>query len=421
MKNVLVIVYYFPPMGGSGVQRPLKFVKYLREFGWNPIVLCPEPGAYHTFDETLEKKLQGLNIEVHRVKGNTPLHKTGNKVVKLPVWLELKLRKISTFFWIPDNKKGWIKTGFEKAKELIQSKNIDLIFASAPPYSNLLLAQSLKQEFELPVVMDLRDDWLDSHLLSFPTKWHYKKMKSLELKTLSHADQLITINHAIADAIDGRRVNKHQTKVISHGFDPEDFNNIKNLKKDENKLTFLYSGTFYPDSGPEVFISAMALYLKENPKYKSIIELKFQGTILAKQVDEIEKQGLLPQSTFCGYLPHHEAIVNMGNADILWLNNAHKKFSKVVSLGKTYEYMASKKPILALIPDGELKDTMIAYEAAFITSPDNVELVKKKIDEIVTKWESNNLPRPNQSFINKFNRRELTSELATIFNVITGN
>lgn len=406
-------------MGGSGVQRPLKFVKYLRKFGWNPIVLCPEPGAYNVFDASLQKELNEMEIEVHRVRGNTPLHAAGERKVVLPEWLENLLRKISTVFWLPDNKKGWIKQGLTKAEELIKNKKIDIIFASAPPYSNLILAKEIKKKFNIPVVMDLRDDWLESHLIKYPSAWHYSKMKAIEKETLSLADQLVTINSYISGSIDKRNVNSNKTIVITQGFDPADFDSEKEKNLQSGKLSFLYSGTFYPESGPNIFLKAMASFLEENPKYKDVIELQFQGVLSEKDRSFFNKHKLERNVKDFGFLPHSEAVQNLKNTDILWLNNTHTKNSAMLSLGKTYEYMASGKPILAMIPDGDIKNTLTHYKAAFISNPEDIEALVDNISKIVSLWEEQKLPKPDKEFISKFDRKTLTQELASIFNVIS--
>jgi len=198
VKSVLFIVYYFPPMGASGVQRPVKFIKYLPEFGWKPIVLTPQPGAYHTFDQSLVEEVSGEHIQIERVEGKTPFHVAGGnpKEIKIPEKLASILRSISQFFWIPDNKTGWIKPALEKARQIINSTDvdIDLIYSTAPPYSNHLIAAQLKKEFGLPVVMDLRDEWLLSPLISYPTRFHRSKMARIEKKTLATADLVTVIN-----------------------------------------------------------------------------------------------------------------------------------------------------------------------------------------------------------------------------------
>lgn len=407
-------------MGGSGVQRILKFVKYLRDFGWNPIVLCPEPGAYHTFDASLEEELGSYNIEVHRVQANTPLHKMGGqRRVKFPVFAEKILRSISTFFWLPDNKKGWIDPALESAKSIISNTKIDMVFATAPPYSNFILAKRIKELFHIPVVMDFRDDWLESHLIKYPTKWHYSKMKGIESETLLVADQVITINDVIASAIDNRKVASNKVKVITHGFDPEDFENSVGTTQKNEKLTFLYSGTFYPESGPEVFLKALASFLEVNPKLRVKLEIQFQGGLADEYKRLIKGLGLEELVTDFGYVKHQTAVKNLMNADILWLNNSHQRKKESISLSKTYEYMATMKPILALIPDGDTKKTLESYNASFIVDQNDKEALKAYFSHIFTQWESDTFPKPDKNYVQKFDRKQLTSELASIFNVIS--
>ncbi len=417
MKNVLFILYYFPPMGGSGVQRPLKFIKYLKKYGWNPIVLCPEPGAYHVFDESLNQDLEDLSIEVHRVKGNTLLHTTGSRKLLLPTWLEGFLRKISLFFWLPDNKKGWIKEGFLSAKRIIEDRDIELVFASAPPYSNLMLANRIKKVFDLPLVMDLRDDWLESHFIEYPTRFHRSKMEGMERETLENADCLITINKYIANSIRARFSNR--LEIIPHGYDAEDFEEHPNANKKNKKVTFLYSGTFYEQSGPETFLQAVAKFLKANPEYRSRIELQFQGNLnenIRKLFVQNSLDGLIKEFD---YVNHKQAVRNLMEADILWMNNAHKKRPEAISFGKTYEYMASGKPILALLPEGDAKDTLEEYGAAYIVDPDDVDATSSAIDQIIKDMEGDKLPELNKEFIATFDREKLTMQLAELFNEIS--
>lgn len=417
-KNVLVIAYYFPPMGGSGVQRVLKFVKYLRRFGWNPIVLCPEPGAYHTFDTSLEDELNSYEIEVHRVAANTPLHKIGGqKTIKLPVFVEKALRTVSTFFWLPDNKKGWVEPALNKAKEIIEEKRIDVVFATAPPYSNFILAKRIKELFNIPIVMDFRDDWHESHLINYPTNWHYSKMKRLESETLRTADQVITINQFIASAIDDRKVTARKAKVITHGFDSEDFTETVSTQKE--KLVFLYSGTFYPESGPEVFLKAFASLLETHPELRNKVELQFQGGLNEIHKSLVKSLKLDSLVKDFGYVGHLGSVKNLMQADILWLNNSHSRKSHTISLSKTYEYMATLKPILALIPEGDTKETLKPYKASFIVNPVDEKAIQDEILNIFELWSNDSLPVPDTNYVMKFDRKSLTSELASIFNVIS--
>lgn len=420
MKNVLVIVYYFPPMGGSGVQRPLKFVKYLRDFGWNPVVLCPQPGAYHTFDDSLNEELKQLDVKVHRVAADTPFHKTGQqkKKVQVPSVLAKILRWISTFVYLPDNKKKWIDPGFQKALEIIEHQQIDLIFSSAPPYSNLMLAKQIKEQTGISLVMDLRDDWVGSHLLNYPTAWHRHKMEKLEVETLTKADKLITVNQRIADSLYSRTLKEVQ--VIGHGYDPQDFQESKNVAPaSPDKISFLYSGTFYPDSTPKAFLTAISQLIQKKPELKSEIELQFQGGLNASHWKLINRLDLAPMVVDYGYVDHKVAVKNLMKADVLWLNVGQKKNPEIISLGKTSEYFATRKPILGLVPDGSAKDMLNDYGRSYIADPYDVSEISKQIRLLIQDTKQKNLPDYSADFVESFNRKYLTGKLAQVFNEIS--
>jgi len=197
MKNALFIVYYFPPMGGSGVQRPFKFAKYLREFGWNPIILCPEPSLYHTFDDSLEKELETLDLEIHRVKNADIFQKAATHNRKKIAVSDRKakiLRRISRLFFYPDNKRGWIKPAIHRALEIISKKNIDIIFSAAPPFSNHLIGQQLKRIKNLPLVVDYRDSWTNNHFQEDMWKWKKYILKNQERRVMAYADRIIYLD-----------------------------------------------------------------------------------------------------------------------------------------------------------------------------------------------------------------------------------
>lgn len=407
-------------MGGSGVQRPLKFAKYLRDYGWNPIVLCPEPGAYHTFDESLQREVETSNLEVHRVEANTPFHRTGQspKEIKVPGTIARVLRWFSSFFFIPDNKKSWIGPGLEKALELVKEKDIDAIFASGPPHSNLMLAKKLKEETGIPVIMDLRDDWVESHLIKYPTALHKKKMEQLEIDTLTKANVLLTINKKIADSIYSRVLK--DVEVIGHGYDPEDFESADEMASGSpRKLKFLYSGTFYPDSTPESFLKAVHRLLKRNPELMDKIELQFQGGLDAKHWKVIHELDLTSMVLDFGYVDHDLAVKNLMNADVLWLNIGQKKNPEIISLGKTSEYFATKKPILGLVPEGSARKMLQNYGKAFVANPYDIEEITERLSTIVECHEEGNWPEHSEEVVDSYNRKMLTGKLANLLSEIS--
>lgn len=407
-------------MGGSGVQRPLKLIKYIREYGWNPIVLTPYPGAYHTFDESLQEELDRMQIEIHRVRAKTPFHVTGQKKRKadfIPDFLARPLRRLSTFFWLPDNKKGWIEPGFESALKLISAKKIQAVFSSAPPYSNHLIAQKLKQKTGIPVVMDMRDDWLESHLIKYPTSFHKKKMAEMEIQAFDAANIITVINTDTRKAIGERTQSMNKIRLLNQGFDPDDFTG-NTLEKD-SKLRFLYSGLFYGERTPDNFLKAASVFLKSTPQAASEIVLQFQGGIDPNVYEIAKNLGIAGLIVDFGYLPHKEAVQNLEKADVLWLVVGHSKRANQVTVGKMFEYFGAQKPILGLVPEGSSKELLKQYGAGFTCNPNHIDEIEYQISSIYHLWKQNELPKVKKSFIKLYDRKFIAGELAKILNEVT--
>lgn len=418
-KTVLFIVYYFPPMGSSGVQRPLKFVKYLRDYGWDPIVLAPEPGAYHTFDESLQDELNAMNIEVHRVSAKTPFHlfgKSGRQIDFFPDRVTGWIRKILSFFYLPDNKTGWIKPALKKAEEIMEQRPIDVIYSTATPYSNHLISAELKQRTGKPVVMDFRDDWLEFPFSNYATRFHRKRAAQIERECTRHADVITANNRATLDSLKSRSINDTTIfRLLEHGFDPADFPAIPTREGGgSSKLRFMYSGIFYGQRKPEVFLKAMAELLRDGFLKSDEIELMFQGGLEPAIKEHFKTLNLSGICVDYGFVKHKEAVHNLLKSDVLWFIVGHQRNSNLITPGKIYEYMATRKPILGLTPEGEAAEALRAYQAGFICDPYDLADVKKTLTCIINKWRSNQLPTPDEAFINQHDRKKITGELAGI-------
>lgn len=422
MKNVLFIVYYFPPMGSSGVQRPLKFVKYLPDYGWKPIVLAPVPGSYHTFDKTLLNDLKGRCHEIYRIDAKTPFHigTSDARKVEIPDSVARYLRAISQFFWLPDNKIGWIKPALKQADKIIAKENIDLIYSTAPPYSNHLIAAKLKRKYGIPTVMDMRDEWLESHLISYPTRFHRWKMAKIERKTLSAADLITVINQPTKQSISQRLNHTKNIKIIRQGFDPQNFESPSTQAQSftSDRLTFLYSGIFYGKRTPETFLKGVSEAVEHHPPLKNDLELQFQGGLEKEHLELISKLKLDEMVVNYGYISHAKAVENLQKADVLWFNIGHKKFSNRVTVGKLFEYFGAQKPIFGLIPEGGSKELLKKYGSYYTAEPHNVESVRHQILAIWKDWKNGSFQRPNIPFIKKYNRKNITNRLANSFNEV---
>lgn len=427
MKNVLFIVYYFPPMGGSGVQRPLKFAKYLREFGWNPIILCPEPGLYHTFDDSLQAELDSLKLDVYRVKNGDVFQKaassTNGREVKIADKTAKRLRQLSRLFYYPDNKKGWIKPAIAQGLRIIKENKIDVIFSTAPPFSNHIVGKQLKEQTGIPLVIDYRDSWTRNHFQEDMWSWQKQIIRNQERSVVASADKILCLDDFIKNEFheDYPEI-KDRITVLTHGFDPDDFNEGEeksNLNYKDGKLNFLYSGLFYEQNQPDTFLQGIASLLSEKPRLQNKIHLHYQGGLDERIRSQINRLGLDEIITDYGYLPHSRAVLNLQRADVLWMISNFHPHLKQIKSGKLFEYFGTNKPIFGLVHESEASKLLEQYGAGFWANPASVSEIKLQLYKLIELWETNKLSVPNNKFIDQFDRKRLTQNLAKIFNVIS--
>jgi len=419
MFKVLVIAYYFPPMGLSGVQRTLKFVKYMKRLNWEPTVLTPEATGYYAHDLSLLKEVEENEINVVRVSGNDINSRLASKgTIKIPREIVRKvLSRISSTIFIPDNKVGWTKVAIEKGRELLKNESFDLIFVSGPPFSAVNMAVELKKEFDIPLVVDYRDLWLGYQFAFYPTPFHKYLHKKMEYKALKKADKVTATNRKMKEKI----INFYQflsfedIVIIPHGFDPEDFEKVKVEPKKSNKMYLTYSGAFYEYITPKYFLKAFKEISLEHPEIAANIELHFVGYLRTENMKLIKKLKLQEFVKTFGYLNHQESLSKIMMADVLWFMVGYGRNADTISSGKLYEYIGTRKPIISSVPDGALKISSQEYGASFITPPDDIAEIKKAIIKCYELYRKNELPKPNEDFVEKHRRDLLTEVLVKQF------
>jgi len=412
-----MIAYYFPPMGGSGVQRPLKFAKYLKELGWEPIILAPEPGIYHTFDDSLLNEVKSASIRIERVQNSAIFQPNKKKRSAKPKGrlLSFFIKWITSWFFLPDNKKGWIEPAVERGLEIIHKETIHAIFSTAPPYSDHLIAHQLKEQTGLPVVMDLRDDWLGSHWISYPTKWHYQKMEKLEKRTLSTADALTVVNDTYNMRIKERLGEiSPPIHTIPNGYDSENFRKAIPIS-DSESFTILHSGLFYDRIKPDSYLKSIKKLIDRDDELKKYIDLQFQGGLSRAHWKIINQLELTPYVTDFGYLNHQAAVQNLVNADLLFLTLGKIPGIEAVTPGKVFEYMGSLKPIIAYIPDGITKKLLENYGASAIVGIDSVDQGAEAIHNYFLQWKEGSLPAGDRKYTLQFERKFTAKQLSKIF------
>ncbi len=417
VNKVLVIAYYFPPMGLSGVQRTLKFVKYLSKYNWEPTVLTVTPTAYYALDYSMLRELNDNNIKTVRTNSLDPtrLFEAG-KPVKMPhEKLRAFLSAISQTIFIPDNKIGWKHEALKAAKKLMRQENFDVILSTAPPYTCHLIGAALSREFGVPLVVDYRDAWIDNPKHFYLTPLHKAAHRFMEKRVLRASGRVITINRRIKELMIRRYrfLGYNDIAIIPQGFDPEDFRVEDSLKLPySDKMRLTYAGTFYRNITPKYFLRALSEFLKEQPKYRSKVEAVFIGVVRKETLTMIESLGLQDVVKVFGYLDHKSTVRYLIASDVLWLTVGNGKGEDMISTGKLYEYIGAMKPILGLVPDGVAKSAVLETGAGKVVAPDDVHGIKRAIAEYFRLWESDQLPEIDPEYAGNFDRAKLAGDMA---------
>ncbi|RMD50970.1 MAG: glycosyltransferase [Ignavibacteria bacterium] len=418
MFKVLVISYYFPPMGMSGVQRTLKFCKYMREFGWEPTVVTTGNTAYFAHDNSLMKEVEENDIRTIRVDGFAPnnlLKKKGT--IGFPrEFIRKTIDRISKTFFIPDNKIAWSNKAYKKITEILNQEKFDAIFVSVPPFSTEIIAARLKREFNLPVFVDYRDLWYGNQYAFYPTPYHKFRHRTLEENSIREFDRVYAVNRNVKEQLLLQYpLLKHEdVMIITHGFDQEDFDKIQPLERDNSKLRITYSGIFYEGITPKYLLYAFKELLNENPNLASRIELHFAGHFRKENLKLVKKLNLEEYVFIHGYLEHTESIRLIISSDVLWFTL--RKFGmENVAPGKLYEYIGARKPIFGSVSKGISRTVLEEYKASFISEVDDVEGIKTQLKKITTQFINNKLPLPDEEFVREFDRKYLTEKLTKDF------
>lgn len=424
-KKILIITYYWPPAGGPGVQRWLKFAKYLPDFGWKPIIYTPENPSYPLLDETLMKDVPE-NIEMVRTKIWEPyqlaekLNKSNKKfkagqfdVGKNQSWKSRLSIWVRGNFFIPDARIFWVKPSITFLEKYLKENSIDTIVTSGPPHSLHLIGLGLKNKMpDLKWIADFRDPWTEisyyKHLKL--TKSSDKKHRQLESAVFKNAD--ITLATSYTDAENFRKAGANAV-CITNGFDESDSD--KSVKGQMGQaFTLSYIGVLEQLRNPENLWKALDELVKENVDFAADFKLKFVGRIDDKILQAIENSSLKNHILNLGYLAHGKAVEEMQNSDLLLITNFPNESSKGIIPGKIFEYLASGKQILSFGPDkADVAKILEETQAGKHFSYQDTETIKKFILEKFELWKNGSLLE-NTQHIEQFSRKNLTRQLTEV-------
>ncbi|WP_343687626.1 glycosyl transferase family 1 [Chryseobacterium gleum] len=432
-KKILIITYYWPPAGGPGVQRWLKFAKYLPEFGWKPIIYTPENPSYPLLDETLMKDVPE-NIEIVRTKIWEPyqlaekLNKSNKKfkagqfdVGKNQSWKSKLSIWVRGNFFIPDARVFWVNPSVKFLEKYLKENNISTVVTSGPPHSLHLIGLGLKNKIpELKWIADFRDPWTEisyyKHLKL--TKSSDKKHRQLENAVFKNADIILATSYT--DAENFRKAGANAV-CITNGFDESDSgkkaegqNSEKANLQIRQAFTLSYIGVLEQLRNPENLWKALDELIKENAEFAADFKLKFVGRIDDKILQSIENSSLKNHILNLGYLAHGKAVEEMQHSDMLLITNFPNESSRGIIPGKIFEYLASGKQILSFGPDkADVAKILEETQAGKHFGYQETEMVKKFILEKFNLWKNGDLLE-NAQHIDQFSRKNLTRQLTEI-------
>lgn len=370
MPKVLIITYYWPPGSGAGVQRWLKFSKYLPDYGWEPIILTIDPhfATYPALDPTLENDIPP-SLRIWKTKATDYFRLYRKNKSKIPSsgfavggetgLTDKFIRFVRGNFFLPDPRRGWNKYAFKKACEIIEDNGINHIITTSPPHSTQLIGLKLRRKYQnLRWIADLRDPWTDIYYYDYfyPVAFSRKIDARYESEVLKNADKLITVGKSLKELFAAKHPGIGQkTEVIFNGYDEEDFNETSELGPDI--FTLSYIGTLsgsYPLDG---LLKALSGLEMRNLAFR----LRFVGYVSEKQKDLLSSSIDSNRLEFIEYTDHKSAIRYMAGSSVLILIIPDHSTSGSIITGKLFEYLASQRPVLCLGPaDGDAAEILRA-------------------------------------------------------------
>ena len=437
MKRVLIISYYWPPTGGSGVQRWVKFAKYLPSEGWQPVIYTPENPEQLAVDASLEAEIPS-EAEVIKTPITEPyeiykkvLRKSGHSkeaVEVNPVNAQNKsfLQKVAMWvrgnFFRPDPRCMWIGPSVRYLKKYLQEHPVDLIVSTGPPQSMHLIGHRLARETGLPWVADFRDPWTKifyfKHLSMTRSteRWH----KKMEKKVLDDASVVVAVSPLVQQEF--QSMTQTPVELITNGFDECDFASEKCHEAEvgpDKEFCITHTGLFAADGNPTVLWEVLGEKYAADEIFHKALRIKLIGKTDESILAALDQAGLQDAVEDMGYQPHTEAVAQQRKASLLILPLRKEPEYKAVLPGKLFEYLASWRPVLGIgQPDGAMSMILNTTKTGVVLDWEDKASIARYIDFC---WERHLAGKltVEDADISQFTRRNLTRRMAELFNSIT--
>ncbi len=432
-NKVLMIAYAFPPIGGSGIQRTLKFVKNLRSFGWEPVVLTVGKTAWTMKDESLLEEVPE-EVEIVRID-DVKQEEIDNLMIKEVIrfysnivkdekvfteylsMIKANINDLYKYLLIPEYQSLWAMKVCKLIDKYVDIKSIDMIYTTADPYANTFIGNFIKKKYNKSWVVDFRDEWTNHHYKEYDkSSITYKVEFEMEKSIVEAADKIITTTPISSDNYRNIfNLSKNKVKTITNGYDEDDFKEIRPLNKKNKVFTIMHNGIFHNGKNPVTFLYAISNLISKNLIDKSSIRVYF--TIEDEYKDLIKKLGLQNIVEYLGYLEHKKSLQIANKCDVLLLVVGSGEKLNVVYTGKIFEYLRLGKPILSLAPENGVIDNLInENKKGYNVDYNDVEGIEKYILKLYRNWKEDKLGAFDiTDDVRQFERKVLTGKLSSVF------
>lgn len=424
MKKALIITYYWPPASGSGVQRWLKFAKFMPQFDWKPIVYTPTNPNIGLTDEKLNDDVpqiaEILRTPIHDPSSWLNLFSNKNEVNdghsrnESNSWIYRLGRWVKAHFFIPDSRIWWKSKSIRFLNTYLSDHPVDLIISTGPPHSLHLIAERLAEKWDIPWIVDLRDPM--SKLISFqkthPPAHAINRYKRIERRILGAASEVIATSSGMKDALE--EFDNEKFHVITNGFDPDDLPSHPQL--DPHHIIMSYAGHMSEHQIPSNLWQALDQRIESDTNFRALFLLKIAGTISPKAQDALMSySSLWAHTQMIGHIEHDQVLeLNASSHIQLLLNFKSSEYTKGVIPGKLFEQIAVRRPILSLGPDQSDYISLMSGHPSFSHFDYNDKNALSAYVSSLNREELANSPLPSEYFVNQFSRIELTRRLSEI-------
>lgn len=427
--KILVIVYYWPPSGGAGVQRWVKLTKYLSDLGFEVYVVTVDEkyASYLQLDETLLKEVDP-RVRILKTRSfeaiNLFARLFGKKKVPTAGFYNLDKKSfvqnlgmlIRTNLFIPDPRRGWNRYAYRQAKELIRKEGIRTVITSTPPHSSQLIGLMLKRKLKIRWISDLRDPWTDIYYYKILKHSFISRRidKHYECQVLKHADAIITVSKRLKNIFLSKSegIRPEKIHVVPNGYDPGDFNFIPEAKSSSGIFTVCYTGSMSDQYEPQVFLDAFRV-LRES--HRGLVKLQLVGSISERLRLYIKDLGLENATEFIPTVPHHQAVRFMANADALLLVIPNVENSELILTGKLFEYLAAGRPIIMVGPaNGDAAEIIQDCKAGHCFDRDSVRAIADHLESLFDRHRRHTPFNPDRAAIREYSREFQAEKVASI-------